>query len=39
LVYGLEQRGFVWHGFRQVDLWVTDKGRLLLRALEQFGPE
>jgi hypothetical protein len=38
LVYGLEQRGFVWHGFRQVDLWVTDKGRLLLRAVERFGP-
>ncbi len=38
LVYGLEQRGFVWHGFRQVDLWITDKGRLLLRAVDQFGP-
>jgi hypothetical protein len=38
LVYGLEQRGFVWHGFRQGDLWVTDKGRLLLRAVERFGP-
>jgi hypothetical protein len=38
LVYGLEQRDFVWHGFRQVDLWITDKGRLLLRAVERFGP-
>lgn len=38
VVYGLEQRGFVWHGFRQVDLWVTDKGRALLRAVERFGP-
>jgi hypothetical protein len=38
VVYGLEQRDFVWHGFRQVDLWVTDKGRLLLRALERFVP-
>ena len=38
LVYGLEQRDFVWHGFRQVDLWVTDKGRLLLQAVERFGP-
>jgi len=37
LVYGLEQRDFVWHGFRQVDLWVTDKGRLLLRAVERYG--
>jgi hypothetical protein len=37
LVYGLEQRGFVWHGFRQADLWVTDKGRLLLRAVERYG--
>jgi hypothetical protein len=39
LVYGLEQRGFIWHGFRQTDLCVTDKGRLLLRALESFGTE
>jgi hypothetical protein len=38
LVYGLEQRGFVWHGFRQTDLWVTDKGRRLLRAVERFAP-
>src|SRR5262245_44655099 len=37
LVYGLERRDFVWHGFRQVDLWVTDKGRLLVRAVERFG--
>jgi hypothetical protein len=38
VVYGLEQRGFVWHGFRPADVWVTDTGRLLLRAVEQFGP-
>jgi hypothetical protein len=38
LVYGLDQRGFVWHGFRQVDLWITEKGRLLLRAIERIGP-
>jgi hypothetical protein len=37
LIYGLEQRGFIWHGFRQVDLWITEKGRLLLRAVERFG--
>lgn len=37
LVYGLQQRGLVWHGFRQADLWVTDKGRWLLRAVEQVG--
>ena len=38
LAYGLEQRGLVWHGFRFVDLWITDKGRSLLRAVERFGP-
>jgi hypothetical protein len=39
VVYGLEQREFVWHGFRQADLWVSERGRLLLRALESFGPD
>jgi hypothetical protein len=38
LVYGLEQRDFVWHGFRQADLWITNKGRHVLHALERFGP-
>lgn len=36
VVFGLEQPGFVWHGFRQTDLWVTDKGRLLLQAIERY---
>jgi hypothetical protein len=35
LVYSLDQKGFVWHGFRQTDLWITDKGRLLLLALDR----
>jgi hypothetical protein len=39
LIYGLEQRGIVWHGFRQVDLWITEKGRLILRGIEGFGSE
>lgn len=39
LVYGLEQRGFVQHGFRQTDLLISDKGRLLLQALERFDPD
>ena len=38
LVYGLEQRGFVQHGFRQTDLLITEKGRLLLQAVERFDP-
>jgi len=39
LVYGLEQRGFVQHGFRQSDLLITEKGRLLLQSVERFDPE
>lgn len=38
-VFGLEQRDLVWHGFRVADLWITEKGRKLLRAIEQFGSE
>jgi hypothetical protein len=37
LVYGLDQRGLVSHGFRQDDLRITDKGRWLLTALDRFG--
>lgn len=35
-VYGLQQRDLVWHGFRLTDVWITDRGRRLLRALEKF---
>jgi len=38
-VYEFEHRGFVWHGFRQTDLWITDKGRILLAAIELHGSE
>jgi hypothetical protein len=34
-VYGLEQRGLVQHNFRLTDVWITDKGRWLLSALER----
>ncbi len=39
LVYGLEQRGLVQHGFGQSDLLITERGRLLLQAVERFDPE
>jgi hypothetical protein len=39
LVYGLDQRGLVGHGFRQSDLLITDKGRRILEAIERFAPE
>lgn len=35
-VYGLQQRDLVWHGFRLTDVWITDRGRRLLQALEKF---
>ena len=38
MVYSLEQRDFVQHGFRQSDLLITEKGRLLLQSLERFEP-
>jgi len=38
MVYGLEQRDFLGHGFRITDLLITDKGRLFLQAIEQFDP-
>jgi hypothetical protein len=38
LVHLVEQRDLAWHGFRQTDLWITDKGRWLLDALERHGP-
>jgi hypothetical protein len=37
-VYGLQQRDLIWHGFRLTDVWITDKGRWLLRALKRFPP-
>ena len=37
-VYGLEQRDLVSHSFRVTDVWITNKGRWLLEALERFGP-
>jgi hypothetical protein len=37
-VYGLEQRGLIWHGFRLTDAWITDKGRWLLDAIKRFPP-
>ena len=39
LVYNLDQRDFVQHGFRQSDLLITERGRLLLQAIERFDPE
>ena len=39
LVYNLDQRDFVQHGFRQADLLITERGRLLLQAIERFDPE
>jgi hypothetical protein len=39
LVYMLDQKDFVQHGFRQTDVLVSEKGRLLLAAIEQFEPE
>jgi hypothetical protein len=39
VIYILDQRGFVSHGFRQIDLWITDNGRRLLKAIEQYGDE
>jgi hypothetical protein len=37
-VYGLEQRDLIWHGFRLTDVWITDKGRWLLEALQRLPP-
>jgi hypothetical protein len=37
-VYGLEQRDFIWHGFRLTDAWITDKGRWLLEAVKRLPP-
>ncbi|MCL1636137.1 hypothetical protein M2650_16060 [Luteimonas sp. SX5] len=37
-VYGLQQRDLIWHGFRLTDVWITDKGRWLLQAIERFPP-
>jgi hypothetical protein len=37
-VYGLEQRGLIWHGFRLTDAWITDKGRWLLEAIKRLPP-
>ena len=34
-VYGLDQRDLVSHSFRVNDVWITDKGRWLLEALER----
>lgn len=34
-VYGLEQRDLVSHSFRVTDVWITNKGRWLLEALER----
>lgn len=34
-VYGLDQRDLVSHGFRVTDVWITEKGRWLLEALER----
>jgi hypothetical protein len=39
LVYNLDKRDFVRHGFRQSDLLITERGRLLLQAIEGFDPE
>ena len=35
-VYGLDQRDLVSHGFRVTDVWITNKGRWLLEAMERF---
>lgn len=35
-VYLLDQRGVVQHNFRLTDVWITEKGRVLLGALEAF---
>lgn len=37
-VYGLDQRNLVSHNFRVTDVWITDKGRWLLDAMERFEP-
>lgn len=34
-VYGLDQRDLISHGFRVTDVWITDKGRWLLEAMER----
>lgn len=36
-VYFLEARGLIYHGFRVTDLYITERGRVLLRAIERFG--
>jgi hypothetical protein len=36
-VYFLEGRGLIYHGFRVTDLYITERGRVLLRAIERFG--
>lgn len=35
-ILGLEQRGSINHGLRVTDVWITDRGRKLLNALNQF---
>jgi hypothetical protein len=37
VVFALEQRDFVRHGFRRSDLEITAKGRWLLEAMERIG--
>lgn len=37
-VYGMQQRGLIWHGFNMTDVWITDKGRWLLKAMHRFMP-
>lgn len=35
MIFALEQKGFLWHGFQLSDLWINPKGRGLLAALKE----
>lgn len=37
-VYFLEDKALISHGFNSSDCWISEKGKILLEAIEQFSP-